>query len=169
MENWLTAVRGTARESTFTRYYRNVYSYLVPLIGSHAILEIDGTLVGCVKKDLLSCGGKRGGGLSEKTVSDIFSTLKMVLLYASEQGHPTMNIAFVRTPRRKKKDFPIILQEMVERLEETLLSSDDRVCPGILLALHTGIRNGELCGLGGPEFQVVYGADTANGRTHCRS
>lgn len=151
-ESWLTTVKGTVKESSYTRYYRNVYCYLVPAIGKYAISRIDSTLVGRMKDEMLSCGGKRGEGLSEKTVSDIFSTLKMILLFASEQGYPAMNIAFVRNPRRKKKEPAIIPKETLDCLEEALLHSDENICLGILLTLHTGIRNGELCGLRWSDF-----------------
>ena len=151
-ESWLTSVKGTIKESSYTRYYRNVHSYLIPSIGKYAISKIDSTLVGRMKDEMLSCGGKRGEGLSEKTVSDIFSTLKMILLFASEQGYPAMNIAFVRNPRRKKKEPAIIPKETLDCLEEALLHSDENICLGILLTLHTGIRNGELCGLRWSDF-----------------
>ena len=146
-ECWLSAVRGTVKESSYTRYYRNVHSYLVPAIGKYAISGIDSALVGCMKDEMLSHGGKRGKGLSEKTVSDIFSTLKMILLHASEQGYSAMNIAFIHSPRRKKKEPTVIPKDKLELLEEALLNSDENICLGILIALHTGIRNGELCGL----------------------
>lgn len=151
-ECWLSAVRGTVKESSYTRYYRNVHSYLVPAIGKYAISGIDSALVGCMKDEMLSHGGKRGKGLSEKTVSDIFSTLKMILLHASEQGYSAMNIAFIHSPRRKKKEPTVIPKDKLELLEEALLNSDENICLGILLALHTGIRNGELCGLRWEDF-----------------
>ena len=124
-ECWLSAVRGTVKESSYTRYYRNVHSYLVPAIGKYAISGIDSALVGCMKDEMLSHGGKRGKGLSEKTVSDIFSTLKMILLHASEQGYSAMNIAFIHSPRRKKKEPTVIPKDKLELLEEALLNSDE--------------------------------------------
>ncbi len=151
-ESWLNVIKGTIKESSYTRYYRNVHKYLVPAIGKHAISGINSTLVGRMKDEMLSCGGKRRKGLSEKTVSDIFSTLKMILLHASEQGYPAMNIAFLHNPRRKKKESAVIPRETVESLEETLLNSAENICLGILLTLHTGIRNGELCGLRWGDF-----------------
>lgn len=74
-------MKGTVKEASYTRYARNAYNYLVP-----------------------ARGGKRGNGLSEKTVSDLFSVLKMILSHASEQGYPAMNTALVRNTRRKKQD-----------------------------------------------------------------
>ncbi len=151
-ERWLTSVKGTVKESSYTRYYRNVYSYLVPEIGTYAVSRIDSPLVGRMKDELLSKGGRNGKGLSEKTVLDIFSTLKAILLYASEQGYPAMNIAFVRGPRQKKREVSVIPRDTICRLEERLLDSDNRISLGILLTLHTGIRNGELCGLRWEDF-----------------
>ena len=149
---WLTSMKGTVKEASYTRYARNVYSYLVPALGRYAVSRIDSILIGRFKDELLSRGGKRGNGLSEKTVSDLFSVLKMILSHASEQGYPAMNTALVRNPRRKKRDVTVIPGETIDRLEEILLHSGDRVSLGILLTLHTGIRNGELCGLRWGDF-----------------
>lgn len=63
-----------------------------------------------------------------------------------------MNIAFIHSPRRKKKEPTVIPKDKLELLEEALLNSDENICLGILLALHTGIRNGELCGLRWEDF-----------------
>ena len=151
-EYWLSDIKGTIKESSYTRYHRNVYSYLIPTLGRYEVPEIDSTLVGQLKNELLLCGGKRGKGLSEKTVSDIFSTLKIILSYASKQGYPVMNIALVHIPRKKKRQITAMPREVLEHLEEILLKSDSRISLGILLTLHTGIRNGELCGLRWEDF-----------------
>lgn len=149
---WLTSVKGTVKESTYTRYYRNVYSYLVPAIGKYSVSRLDCSIVNQLKEEFLSHGGKHGTGLSEKTVSDIFSVLKMILLYATEAGYPAMNVSQVKHPRRKKKEISVIPPDIINRLEEILLESDDAISLGILLTLHTGIRNGELCGLQWGDF-----------------
>lgn len=144
---WLTTIKGTVKESSFTRYHRNVHSYLNPAIGTLALLEINSNTICQLKDELLESGGKRGDGLSEKTVSDLLSTLKMILMYAEEQGYPVMNAELIRSPKKKKREVNVIPGGVISRLEEILLSSDDRISLGILLTLHTGIRNGELCGL----------------------
>ena len=146
-ESWLMTVKSTVKEATYTRYYRIVHQYLMPGIGKYALSRLDSGLVNSFKDVLLSHGGRRGKGLSAKTVTDIFSVLKAVLLYAAEEGYPVMNVALVKSPRKAKKDIKVIPPESVNRLEEALLSSNDTVSLGILLTLHTGIRNGELCGL----------------------
>lgn len=154
---WLTTIKGTIKESSFTRYHRNVYSYLNPAIGSLTLPEININAICQLKDELLESGGKRGDGLSEKTVSDLLSTLKMILMYAEEQGYPVINAELIRNPKKKKREVNVIPGGVISRLEEILLSSDDRISLGILLTLHTGIRNGELCGLRWSDFDFNSG------------
>ena len=144
---WLTTIKGTVKESSFARYYRNVHSYLNPARGNLTLPEINSSAICRLKDELLESGGKRGNGLSEKTVSDLLSTLNMILMYAEEQGYPVMNAELIRNPKKKKREVNVIPGGVISRLEEILLSSDDLISLGILLTLHTGIRNGELCGL----------------------
>ena len=154
---WLTTIKGTVKESSFTRYHRNVHSYLNPAIGNLTLSEINSNVICQLKDELLESGGKRGDGLSEKTVSDLLSTLKMILMYAEEQGYPVMNAELIRNPKKKKREVNVIPGRVVSRLEEILLSSGDRISLGILLTLHTGIRNGELCGLRWGDFDFSSG------------
>lgn len=149
---WLASVKGTVKESTYTRYYRNVYSYLVPAMGKYSVSRLDSSIVNQLKEELLLSGGRIDSGLSEKTVSDILSVLKMILFYAAGEGYPVMNVSLIKYPRRKKKDICVIPSNIINRLEEILLASDDAISWGILLTLHTGIRNGELCGLQWGDF-----------------
>ena len=157
VDYWLTTIKGTVKESSFTRYHRNVHSYLKPAIGTLTLPEITSNVICQLKDELLESGGKRGDGLSEKTVSDLLSTLKMVLIYAEEQGYPVMNAELIRNPKKKKREVTVIPGGVISRLEEILLSSDDRISLGILLTLHTGIRNGELCGLQWSDFDFNSG------------
>ena len=63
-----------------------------------------------------------------------------------------MNTTLVHIPRRRKREVSVIPRETIRRLEEVLLESTESICLGILLTLHTGIRNGELCGLRWGDF-----------------
>lgn len=151
-EHWLDAVKGTVKESTFTRYYRCVYSYLLPYFGMCRSLDIDSFTVNRFKENMLKSGGKRGKGLSEKTVTDILSVLKLLLTYTCAEGYTTMNTSLIKNPKRKRKEVSVIPNEKLIKLEEYLLGSDAGISAGILLTLHTGIRNGELCGLRWSDF-----------------
>lgn len=151
-EHWLAAIKSAVKESTYTRYHRNVHSYLIPYFGKRVVSAINSDLVNRFKNKLLVDGGKHENGLSEKTVIDILSVLKLVLTHCAEEGYPTMSISLIRNPKRTHGEIQTIPKEESERLENILLSSDDRISLGILLTLHTGIRNGELCGLRWEDF-----------------
>lgn len=150
--DWLVNVKSGVKESTYTRYYRNVYSYLVPFFKEQKICDIENRTVNRFKDKLLINGGRCGKGLSEKTVTDILSVLKLIISYAAVEGYPVMNTCLIRNPRQKKKDISVICKKQLDRLEEILLMSGDNISLGILLTLHTGIRNGELCGLRWEDF-----------------
>ena len=157
-EAWLSTVRRTVKESSYTRYHRNVHRYLIPKLGGCPMAEINAARLRHFREELLSHGGILGNALSEKTVTDLFSTLKMVLSYASEQGYVAADIGRIRTPRSKKHEVRVIPNAVIHRMEQALLRSKDRICIGILLTLHTGIRSGELCGLRWSDFD--FGAST---------
>lgn len=144
---WLASVKSTVKESTYTRYYRAAHSYLMPQFGKYAIARLDSAAIDRFKDELLTVGGRRGGGLSEKTVIDILSVLKFILIYAAKEGYPTLSTSLIRAPRRKKREMQTFPSEKLNQLEDILLKSDDNISLGILLTLHTGLRNGEMCGL----------------------
>lgn len=151
-KRWLMSVKGTVKDSTYTRYYRIVYSYLIPELEKYEISKINTLSVNRLKDKFLRIGGKRGKGLSEKTIIDILSVFKLILINAVEEGYNTMNVGLIKNPRRKRKEISTIPNDKLEKLEEILLASKDKISIGILLTLHTGIRNGELCGLKWGDF-----------------
>lgn len=154
-ERWLAAVRGTVKESTFTRYYRTVYSYILPTLGDIPLSKINSGTVNEFKNELLTFGGRRGRGLSEKTVTDILSVLRQILALAAADGFDTVNLCAIKNPRRPHKEVATASDDEVTLLEEKLLTVSDRISLGILLTLHTGIRNGELCGLRWSDFSFT--------------
>lgn len=151
-ERWLSGVCSSVKESTYTRYHRIVYSYIHQYFNEYAVTDLTASSVNSFKNALLTNGGKKGKGLSEKTVSDILSVVKLILTHAAREGYPVTNAGLIRNPRRKKRDISVIPEDELKKLEETLILSDDRLSAGILLALHTGIRNGEVCGLKWGDF-----------------
>lgn len=152
-DRWLASVKSTVKESTYTRYYRTVHSYLMPQFGKYAVIRLDSAAVDRFKDELLTVGGRRGGGLAEKTVTDILSVLKLILAYATDEGYPALSASLIRNPRRRGREIQTIPPEKLDQLEDILPNSDNVISLGILLTLHTGIRAGELCGL---RWEDVY-------------
>ena len=144
---WLQSIGSTIKDSSYSRYSRIIFDYILPELADKPIDSLAYTTINAFKELLLKSGGKKHHGLSAKTVSDILSVLKSVINYASLYGYKVMRTELIKNPKRISKEMAVIPDKDLNRLEEALLSQSESISFGILLAIHTGIRNGELCGL----------------------
>jgi len=145
---WLGNIRMKVKESTFTRYQRNVEKYLLPRLGDLMSDRISRNYVEKVINELLDEGRLDGaGGLSVKTASDILTVLKSIIKYSQTTNYPinccTDNISL----KREKKELRILTQHEQETISKYLLEGTDSIKLGVFLCLYTGIRIGELCAL----------------------
>ena len=146
-EEWLSSIKNSVKESTYTRYHRIVYRYLVSRFSGYAIDRIDVPLVNAAVNDWLRSGGLKGRALSAKTVSDILSVLKSIMKYGENNQYPCVGINSVKYPSVKKNVIKVMTDSDLKVVEKQLFSTNDNTEIGFLLALYTGIRIGELCGL----------------------
>lgn len=144
---WLSDIRASVRESTYTRYYRIVEKYLAPQLGNLLLSKIDQGCVNSLPEKILNAGGVGGGSLSAKTTSDILCVLKSILRYGKNEGFPVPNAETLRGPQKNPKRAGIVSEEHRVRLEQRVLEQRDLTGLGILFTLFTGVRIGELCGL----------------------
>lgn len=143
---WLENIRLSVKDSTYTRYHRTVHKYLAVYFNNKEITELDSKNISLFTEDMLDHGGWQGEPLSAKTVCDLLCVLRSIMLFASEKGYIIKNERF-RYPQKTKKAVKILSEESRKKLEQTLLSKNDPISLGIMLALFTGLRIGEVCGL----------------------
>lgn len=129
--NYIHSQRATARlkQSTISTYYGIFERYIEPFF--RGILEISEQDITDFTKILLF-------KLSRKTVNDILTLFSAILRYNRidiEVYKPTFYIP----------DADILSLQDWERLESYCISHLDFFTFGVLLALYTGIRPGELC------------------------
>lgn len=144
---WLAETKVSIKESSYTRYYRIVYHYLLPLLGDQLLTKLDQKVLSGLSEKLLKEGGAKNKGLSPKSVSDILCVLKSIFKYGRENGYPVPNIKSIKYPQRNSKGVKILSDEHRKKMENQLMNSEDLTSLGILFTLFTGIRIGELCGL----------------------
>ena len=97
---------------------------------------------------------------SPSTVRTVFSTLKAALT-AAEEKELIVNIwSKVKLPQREKAFVRILSKSEQCQLEKALTESEDI---GILLALYTGLRIGELCALKWSDIDFEKSSLTVNG------
>lgn len=146
---WLEDKKNYVKESTYASYANIVYNHLIPKIGNYKLKEINNHVI---QKYILSLykNGRvdSGGGLSQKTVRDIITIIKLSLRKAlKDKLIDYIDLEFdypTSSSNLKVKYFDKLEQRkiIIYCLESFTLKDI-----GILLSLQTGMRIGELCAL----------------------
>ena len=149
---WLGEVQISVKESTYTRYHRNVVKYLIPQFKGQRMSKIDQQYFVGITDRLLRSGGADQKPLSPKTVSDIICVLKMIMKYADENHFPCPSLNGLKYPQKEAKSIRILTEDSRKNIEQQLVNSEDTTSLGVIFTLFTGIRIGELCGLKWGDF-----------------
>lgn len=145
--NWFDSIKGQIKESTSNKYWNILNSYVLPAFGEKELKEITYDCINESCNQLLISGGKKGQGLSPKTVSDILSLLRNILQYALQQGKTLSCDARSIHVKRHMKELRVLSTSEQQQLCEYLQSNLNSYNIGILLCLFTGLRVGEICAL----------------------
>ncbi len=146
-EDWLRWKRTELKASSMTRYTDIVNGLLLPYFGGKEVGAVTRSDAASFAQWLLSEGNSRGGGLSPRTAATVLSVLKSILHYAGQiRGLAVADLkgVAVKQPVKPLRVFSVGEQQ---RLCRYLLHRRDPCSIGIVLALYTGLRLGELCAL----------------------
>lgn len=138
LTDWLKSQKIYLKYSTYTNYCNISYNQIIPNIGSYEVNQLNNDILQEFILNQLDhgrCDGK--GGISQKYAQDIITVLKLTLGKSVE----------IQLPYQAPKEV-----EIFEKSDQvTLINSlQSKICNknfGILLAIHTGLRIGELCAL----------------------
>ena len=148
-DEWLILSRNRVKESSYVKYHNIVSRHLMPELGCYLPQNLSTVIIEGFSNALLL------GGLSPKTVRDILVVLRAVLKYCRRQlgpGFPDIEVIY---PKESKKDMRVLTLEEEQRFIGYLMTGMDEVKFGILLALLTGLRIGELCALKWKDISVA--------------
>ncbi len=140
-EEWLRMQKSRIRESTYVKYDSALRCHILPKLGSCYPLGFSTQTVEEFKAELLE------EGLSVQSVKSILMVLHAVLRYAAEQYPGIFPAVAIRYPREVKKEPRVLTQEEQQRFVAYLREDMDECKFGVLLALMTGLRIGEICAL----------------------
>lgn len=144
---WLCKIQSHVKESTYVKYRGILDTYVIPKLGANITGKINMQIMEQYFASLLEHGKSDGTGLSAKSVSDIKSVIKMVLIFAmQEEKVCCCNIDHILI-KQERKQVRVLTKEEQANLENYLLSDISYIHMGIYLSLYTGIRLGELCAL----------------------
>lgn len=138
---WLSAKQTQTKASTYANYAFKAEKHLIPAFGS---LKIEMLSPSKVYNFIME---KRSKGLSNKYISDLIIVLKNMTRYAARVHHCVNPIADVELPKKEKHELDLYNKNEQNRLKSALLTNMDLTKLAIMLALYTGVRIGELCGL----------------------
>lgn len=136
---WLATVKLKCKVSTHNKYSNICKNHIVPLIGKRRIADLSSANV----EEML----EKRSSLAPKTRSDILCVIKMIVSYAQQCGcncQLNLKALAIRLPKGTMRVLSVSEQE---RLNQQLIAENSLRSVGILLAMSTGIRIGELCAL----------------------
>lgn len=136
---WLSNMKNHVKPCTYQKYECVCRNHIISDLGTIAVRYISRFTIMSFTERLLE------KNLSAKTVNDILIVLGLALKYAQETYSITVpKINYVKEHQREMRVFSVQEQQIIT---EYLLKQIDIHKFGVLLALYTGMRIGELCAL----------------------
>jgi integrase len=141
LDRWLiNSVRDTVRQRTWERYEQLARVHIRPALGRARMTALTTAHVRSLYREKLDAG------LASRTVQYIHTTLHKALKDAVADGLIPRNVTDgIKAPRPKKKEINQLSPDQTRAFLRAV--SDDRFEALYVLAVHTGLRAGELLGL----------------------
>jgi integrase len=141
LDRWVNdSVRDTVRQRTLERYEQIVRVHIKPALGRVKLKNITPTHARALYREKLDAG------LAPRTVNYIHTTLSKALKDAVADGLITRNPASsVKAPRPKNKEISPLSSQQAKAFLEAVRG--DRFEAAFVVALHCGLREGEILGL----------------------
>jgi integrase len=150
METWLETAKHRLKASAYRRYRTNLRVHILPALGRVSLAKLTAQQVQHLYTQKLNAG------LSASTVLNIHTVLHSALNDATRMGLVQRNVAdIVQKPRRRRTKQKTLSEAGVR----TFLSAirGDRLEALYILALSTGLREGELLGLSWSDVDLERG------------
>jgi len=138
---WLCAAKIRVKQSTYGNYETKLDKHILPELGETEFAALTTERLNKFIADKLR------GGLSASYVCDIAAVLKIIGKYAAKTcglHNPCANISL---PKKAAKEVKILSDTEQSRLILALAKNPCLIRIGILIAIFTGMRIGEICAL----------------------
>lgn len=136
---WMSSMKNQVKPCTYQKYECVCRNHIISDLGTIAVRCISRFTIMSFTEKLLE------KNLSAKTVNDILIVFGLALKYAQETySITTPKINYVKEHQKEMRVFSVREQQVITKY---LLQQIDIHKFGVLLALYTGMRIGELCAL----------------------
>ncbi len=152
LTDWLeNTARHTLRPTTYDGYADLVHHHLVPVLGRVPLAKLTPQQIAACYSDLLA------KGLAPRTVQYAHAVLHRALDQAVRWNLVARNPTdAVDAPRPQRKEITVFTAEQAQRFLDA--AKDDRLHALYVLALMTGMRQGELLGLHWQDVDLAAGS-----------
>ncbi|MGN1085866.1 MAG: tyrosine-type recombinase/integrase [Porcipelethomonas sp.] len=141
-EKWLESKRNIIKQSSLSTYEIKLKKHILPVFGKRRYDKISSCDIEGFVQQLTA------EKFSRSYIADIFFVMKSVCLFAHRFFGVKNICENIDIPKREcSRHHRILNNAETSELVSSLICKDDTASAGILLALSTGIRIGELCGL----------------------
>lgn len=144
---WFESIKLHTKTSTQNKYHNMLTNYILPEYGNQPFNTITYEFIEAHCKFLLESGGKKGNGLSTKTVSDVLAIIRNISKFAIRKGIYVANDANAVQIRQDIKPMRVLNKAEQRQLCECILKRPEACSIGILVCMFTGLRIGEICAL----------------------
>jgi integrase len=138
MKNWLYLTKHKTKYSTFVKYETIINNHIIPELGKINVSMLNG-------KHISEFTDKLIGSFATATVNNILIVLEMGFDYVEEEYN--IKCPKISLLKQTKQEMRVLSRSEQQTLIRYINKNDDCYSFGILFALFTGVRIGELCAL----------------------
>ncbi len=167
LEDWLKIwlneyASNNIKHSTRVSYDYLIHRHVIPVIGNKKLAEIRADIIQRFYNEKAKNGRLDGkGGLNAKTIKNIHNMLHEAMEQAATNNMIQRNPCKAAIlPKVKKKEMRVLTRLEQKKLTEA--AKTERIGIGVILALATGIRLGELLGLQWRDVNIKAGTISIN-------
>lgn len=138
MKNWLYLTKHKTKYSTFVKYETIINNHIIPELGKINVSML-------TAKRISEFTDKLIGSFATATVNNILIVLEMGFDYAEEEYN--IKCPKISLLKQSRQEMRVLSRSEQQTLIRYITNNDNCFSFGILFALFTGIRIGELCAL----------------------
>ena len=159
-EMWLFSIKCSVKESTLEHYRYTITRYLAPEFSDLAVKQLNEERLERGLINIISAAGKPHKPLGHSTALECLTLLRRICRYAAHLKLMRPVEIQARLPKElPRRESPLTTAEQ-SALDAYIIKEPTPRKIGLFLALHLGLRIGELCGLQWGDFDLERGVLT---------